>query len=200
MEIKTANFVGSFTNISQCPPPDRPEYAFIGRSNVGKSSLINMITNHSGLAKVSSTPGKTQSINHFLINQKWFLVDLPGYGYAKSSKTQRDKWQQMLRQYLNRRDNLQCVFVLIDSRISPQKSDLEFINWLGEMHISFVLVFTKTDNRKYKPQNIEVFKKALLETWDDVPRIFITSSVKRSGKDDILQFIDETNKLFHIPE
>lgn len=200
MEIKTANFVGSFTNISQCPPPDRPEYAFIGRSNVGKSSLINMITNHSGLAKVSSTPGKTQSINHFLINQKWFLVDLPGYGYAKSSKTQREKWQQMLRQYLNRRDNLQCVFVLIDSRISPQKSDLEFINWLGEMHISFVLVFTKTDNRKYKPQNIEVFKKALLETWDDVPRIFITSSVKRSGKDDILQFIDETNQIFHVPE
>ncbi|MBK9458198.1 MAG: YihA family ribosome biogenesis GTP-binding protein [Sphingobacteriales bacterium] len=200
MEVKTANFVGSFTNISQCPPPDRPEYAFIGRSNVGKSSLINMITNHSGLAKVSSTPGKTQSINHFLINQKWFLVDLPGYGYAKSSKTQREKWQQMLRQYLNRRDNLQCVFVLIDSRISPQKSDLEFINWLGEMHISFVLVFTKTDNRKYKPQNIEVFKKALLETWDDVPRIFITSSVKRSGKDDILQFIDETNQIFHVPE
>lgn len=200
MEIKTANFVGSFTNISQCPPPNRPEYAFIGRSNVGKSSLINMITNHSGLAKVSSTPGKTQSINHFLINQKWFLVDLPGYGYAKSSKTQREKWQQMLRQYLNRRDNLQCVFVLIDSRISPQKSDLEFINWLGEMHISFVLVFTKTDNRKYKPQNIEVFKKALLETWDDVPRIFITSSVKRSGKDDILQFIDETNQIFHVPE
>ena len=106
----------------------------------------------------------------------------------------------MLRQYLNRRDNLQCVFVLIDSRISPQKSDLEFINWLGEMHISFVLVFTKTDNRKYKPQNIEVFKKALLETWDDVPRIFITSSVKRSGKDDILQFIDETNQIFHVPE
>lgn len=200
MEVKTANFVGSFTNISQCPPPDRPEYAFIGRSNVGKSSLINMITNHSGLAKVSSTPGKTQSINHFLINQKWFLVDLPGYGYAKSSKTQREKWQQMLRQYLNRRDNLQCVFVLINSRISPQKSDLEFINWLGEMHISFVLVFTKTDNRKYKPQNIEVFKKALLETWDDVPRIFITSSVKRSGKDDILQFIDETNQIFHVPE
>lgn len=200
MEVKTANFVGSFTNISQCPPPDRPEYAFIGRSNVGKSSLINMITNHSGLAKVSSTPGKTQSINHFLINQKWFLVDLPGYGYAKSSKTQREKWQQMLRQYLNRRDNLQCVFVLIDSRISPQKSDLEFINWLGEMHISFVLVFTKTDNRKYKPQNIDVFKKALLETWDDVPRIFITSSVKRSGKDDILQFIDETNQIFHVPE
>ncbi len=200
MEVKTANFVGSFTNISQCPPPDRPEYAFIGRSNVGKSSLINMITNHRGLAKVSSTPGKTQSINHFLINQKWFLVDLPGYGYAKSSKTQREKWQQMLRQYLNRRDNLQCVFVLIDSRISPQKSDLEFINWLGEMHISFVLVFTKTDNRKYKPQNIEVFKKALLETWDDVPRIFITSSVKRSGKDDILQFIDETNQIFHVPE
>lgn len=200
MEVKTANFVGSFTNISQCPPPSHPEYAFIGRSNVGKSSLINMITNRNGLAKVSSTPGKTQSINHFFINQKWYLVDLPGYGYAKSSKTQREKWQQMLRQYLNRRDNLQCVFVLIDSRIPPQTSDLEFINWLGEMRISFVLVFTKTDNRKYKPQNIEAFKKAMLETWDDVPHIFITSSVKRSGKEEILQFIDETNQIFHTAE
>lgn len=196
MLIKTARFVGSFTNISQCPPPNCPEYAFIGRSNVGKSSLINMLTGFGELAKVSSTPGKTQAINHFSINEQWFLVDLPGYGYAKISKTQREKWQQMIRQYLNRRDNLQCVFLLIDSRIPPQTSDLEFINWLGEMHIPFVIVFTKIDNRKYKPQNIEEFKTAMLQTWDALPQMFLTSAVKKHGRDEVLQFIDDINVQF----
>ena len=195
MIIQYANFVSSHTNISQCPPADKPEYAFIGRSNVGKSTLINMLTDRNKLAKVSQTPGKTQLINYFRINETWYLVDLPGYGYAKVSKTNRAKWQKMIRSYLTKRKNLLCTFVLIDSRIPPQAIDIDFINWLGEMLIPFVIVYTKTD--KLKPQevvdNIEKIEMALLEHWDNLPQRFQTSSVKKTGRDEILAFIHQLN-------
>lgn len=200
MIIKTANYVGSEVNIAKCPAPTLPEYAFIGRSNVGKSSLINMLTNHRGLAKVSHTPGKTQTINHFLINQDWYLVDLPGYGYAKVSKTSRQAWTKFIRTYLNKRENLQCVMLLIDSRIPPQKIDLEFANWLGELGIPFVIIFTKTDDKKFKPANIDVFNAKMLETWAALPPQFLTSSKKKLGKDEVLKFIGETNKHFEALE
>jgi len=195
MEIQYANFISSHTNISQCPPADRPEYAFIGRSNVGKSSLINMLTNRTKLAKVSGTPGKTQTINYFMINNTWYLVDLPGYGYARVSKTERKKWQKMIRTYLSKRENLYCTFVLLDARIPPQPIDIEFINNLGEMLIPFVLVYTKTE--KLKPaelkNNLEAIRAALKEHWNDLPQQFITSSVKKIGGDEILSFIEKVN-------
>ncbi len=196
MNITSANFIGSFVKLSQCPAPTLPEYAFIGRSNVGKSSLINMLTGRKSLAKVSVTPGKTQTINHFIINDKWYLVDLPGYGYAKVSKTQRRTWEQFIQNYLVKRDNLQCVFLLIDSRIPPQQSDLEFANWLGERLIPFVIVFTKIDDKKYQPKNIEVFKAAMLQTWENLPEMLLTSAEKKKGKDELLDFIEEVNKKF----
>ena len=196
MIVKTTRFVGSFVTPLQCPKPDIPEYAFIGRSNVGKSSLINMLTGHKSLAKVSNTPGKTQTINHFLINDDWYLVDLPGYGYAKVSKVQRAKWEKFIRNYLHKRANLQCVMLLIDSRIPPQEADLEFANWLGEWQIPFVIIFTKIDNKKYKPENIEVFRKKMLETWENMPQTFLSSSPKRLGKKEILDFIDQINQNF----
>ena len=199
MIIKTADFVGCFVSVTKCPEPTLPEYAFIGRSNVGKSSLINMLSGRNKLAKVSNTPGKTQTINHFIINNNWYLVDLPGYGYAKISKVQRRKWEQFIRNYLQKRTNLQCVCLLIDSRIPPQKIDLEFANWLGEMMIPFVIIFTKTDDRKYKPENIEVFKQAFLETWEEMPQYFLTSSKSKAGKEEFLEFIEEVNERFISP-
>ncbi|QQS28528.1 MAG: YihA family ribosome biogenesis GTP-binding protein [Sphingobacteriales bacterium] len=196
MNIISANFIGSFVKLSQCPAPTLPEYAFIGRSNVGKSSLINMLTGRKALAKVSVTPGKTQTINHFLINNQWYLVDLPGYGYAKVSKTQRKAWEQFIQNYLVKRDNLQCVFLLIDSRIPPQQSDLEFANWLGERLIPFVIVFTKIDDKKFTPKNIEVFKTAMLQTWETLPQMLMTSAEKKKGKEEMLDFIEAINAKF----
>jgi len=196
MDIQYANFISSHTNINQCPPADRPEYAFIGRSNVGKSSLINMLTNRNKLAKVSGTPGKTQTINYFMINNTWYLVDLPGYGYARVSKTDRKKWQAMIRNYLIKRDTLKCTFVLIDSRIPPQPIDIEFINGLGELFIPFVIVYTKTEKLKAAEleTNLSNIRTALLEHWNELPQQFITSSVKKVGGEEILGFIDSINK------
>lgn len=195
MVIKEAKFICSNTEVAKCPETSLPEYAFIGRSNVGKSSLINMLTMRSKLAKTSSLPGKTQLINHFLINDNWYLVDLPGYGWAKVSQTSRENWSKMIKAYLRNRGNLACVFLLIDSRLEPQKPDLEFVQLLGEMGVPFVLVFTKTDKQSdHKTQaNIATFKRTLLETWDELPPIFITSSAQKKGREEILEFITNTN-------
>jgi len=202
MIVKSAEFICSNTQISKLPPPLKPEYAFIGRSNVGKSSLINMLTGKKGLAKTSQTPGKTQLINHFLINDNWYIVDLPGYGYARISKSKKEDWNKFIRTYLDKRESLQCVLVLIDSRLEPQKIDLEFCNWLGEKGLSFVLVFTKADKQSSikTDQNVAKFKKALLATFDNVPPYFITSAELHTGHDEVLNFIDEINKSFVIPE
>ena len=201
MIVKSADFICSNTQISKLPPPVKPEYAFIGRSNVGKSSLINMLTGKKGLAKTSQTPGKTQLINHFLINENWYIVDLPGYGYARISKSKKEDWNKFIRTYLDKRESLQCVMVLIDSRLEPQKIDLEFCNWLGEKGLSFVLVFTKADKQSAikTDQNIAKFKKALLATFDAVPQLFITSSETQDGRDEILGFISEINRNFEVP-
>lgn len=202
MIIKSAEFVCSNTQISKLPPPVKPEYAFIGRSNVGKSSLINMLTDKKGLAKTSQTPGKTQLINHFLINDNWYIVDLPGYGYARISKSKKEDWNKFIRTYLDKRESLQCVLVLIDSRLEPQKIDLEFCNWLGEKGLSFVVVFTKADKQSSikTDQNIAKFRKALLATFEEVPRFFVTSSETRVGRDEVLGFVGEINQGFEVPE
>ncbi|QKJ29449.1 YihA family ribosome biogenesis GTP-binding protein [Mucilaginibacter mali] len=202
MIIKSADFICSNTQISKLPPPVKPEYAFIGRSNVGKSSLINMLTNKKGLAKTSQTPGKTQLINHFLINDNWYLVDLPGYGYARISKSKKEDWDKFIRNYLNKRESLQCVMVLIDSRLEPQKIDLEFCNVLGEKGLPFALIFTKADKQSATKtdQNIAKFRKALLTTFEEVPDIFITSSENMLGRDEVLNFIDGVNQGFVVPE
>lgn len=201
MIIKKAEFVKSSVLLSQCPPDSIPEYAMIGRSNVGKSSLINMLTNHSKLAQTSSKPGKTQTINHFNINDDWYLVDLPGYGWAKVSENKKDDWKKMINTYLRERRNLMCVCVLIDSRHSPQEKDMIFIKWLGMNEIPFVLIFTKTDKQSAlkTDQNIAIFKKGLLELFEEIPQYFITSSEKGIGKEPILNFISETNKSFIDP-
>jgi GTP-binding protein len=201
MIVKSAEFICSNTQISKLPPPVKAEYAFIGRSNVGKSSLINMLAGKKGLAKTSQTPGKTQLINHFLINDSWYIVDLPGYGYARASKTKKADWNKFIHTYLDKRESLQCVLVLIDSRLEPQKIDLEFCNWLGEKGLSFVLVFTKADKQSSikTDQNVAQFKKALLQTFDEFPQYFVTSSETQLGHDDILSFISEVNKHFTIP-
>lgn len=201
MVINEAEFVISQTDYKKCPEPVIPEYAFIGRSNVGKSSLINMITNHKGLAKTSSTPGKTQLINHFIINKAWYLVDLPGYGYAKVSKTNKATWDKMIRDYLKYRTNLMYVFVLIDVRLSAQKNDLEFIHWLGENEIPFVLVFTKADKLSAEKVNlsIESYRKKLTETWEELMPMFVSSAEKKLGRDEILEFIDKTIVDFKAP-
>ena len=195
MDIKEAKFLMSNTKVEECPAPDKPEYAFIGRSNVGKSSLINMLTGQKGLAKTSSSPGKTQLINHFLINNSWYLVDLPGYGYAKVSKESREKWRKMINYYFHKRENLTCVFVLIDSRHEPLKQDLEFIDYLGNMGVPFVIVFTKLDKQSAlkTEANISAFTKKMKETWDELPPMFKTSAEKRIGKDEILDYIEEIN-------
>lgn len=200
MIIKSAEFVCSNTQISKLPPPVRPEYAFIGRSNVGKSSLINMLTNKKGLAKTSQTPGKTQLINHFLINDHWYLVDLPGYGYARISKSKKEDWDKFIRNYLQKRESLQCVMVLIDSRLEPQKIDLEFCSKLGEWGLPFVLIFTKADKQSATKtsQNVALFRKALLETFEEMPDIFITSSENAQGRDEVLNFIDGVNRSFSL--
>ena len=202
MIVKSAEFICSNTQVSRLPPPVKPEYAFIGRSNVGKSSLINMLTGKKGLAKTSQTPGKTQLINHFLINDDWYIVDLPGYGYARISKSKKEDWNKFIRTYLDKRESLQCVMVLIDSRLEPQKIDLEFCNWLGEKGLSFVMVFTKADKQSSikTDQNVAKFKKALLATFEEVPPIFVTSSETQSGRDEVLGFIAGVNESFVVPE
>jgi GTP-binding protein len=198
--IKTAAFVCSNTRTDKLPPPVRPEYAFIGRSNVGKSSLINMLLNHKGLAKTSQKPGKTQLINHFIVNDDWYLVDLPGYGYARTSKSNRTEWERFIRYYLKNRESLQCVFVLVDSRLEPQKVDIEFCNWLGEEGIPFLLIFTKADKQSAvkTDQNVARFKKELLKSFEEVPQIFITSAENKLGRDAVLRLIDELNSQFSI--
>jgi len=182
--------------VSMCPKDTKPEYAFIGRSNVGKSSLINMLTNNRKLAKTSATPGKTLLINHFIINNEWYLVDLPGYGYAKRSKKEVAKLDQMIRGYILQREQLVNVFVLIDVRLEVQKIDLEFIQWLGESGVPFALVFTKAD--KLTPNkvnaNVEVYKKVLSETWEELPPMFVTSAEKKQGRDEVLDYIEQINK------
>lgn len=195
MEIKQAEFLTSSTKPSQCPKPDKPEYAFIGRSNVGKSSLINMLCNKSSLAKTSSTPGKTQLINHFTINNEWYLVDLPGYGYAKVSKTQRKEFKLIIDGYLRHRGNLMCLFVLVDIRHKPQKVDIDFMYQMGEWGIPFVIVFTKADKLKEEEikQNTDDYKKALLEEWEELPNYFVTSATKKAGQEEILAFIEQVN-------
>ncbi|GAB3825136.1 ribosome biogenesis GTP-binding protein YihA/YsxC [Hymenobacter jeollabukensis] len=195
MHIRDARFLTSNTEVAKCPPATLPEYAFIGRSNVGKSSLINMLTARTGLAKTSSLPGKTQLINHFIINEQWYLVDLPGYGYARVSKESRAKWRKMIWAYLSKRENLTCVFVLIDSRLPPQPVDLEFISELGERGVPFVLAFTKADKQSTgkTQQNVDVFLAKMSETWDELPRWFITSASAREGRDAVLAFIEEVN-------
>ncbi len=202
MIIKSAEFIVSNTKISKLPLPELPEYAFIGRSNVGKSSLINMITDVKGLAKTSQKPGKTQLINHFLINKSWYLVDLPGYGYAKSSKSNRLEWAKFIRYYLEKRESLQCVFVLIDSRLEPQKIDIEFCCSLGEKGIPFILTFTKADKQSNvkSQQNVAAFKKELLDFFEEVPPIIITSAETQLGKEDVLEVIHNTNQNFIVPD
>lgn len=195
MIIKTASFLQSNTKVNKLPDGNKPEYAFIGRSNVGKSSLINMLTNNRQLAKTSSTPGKTITINHFIINDEWYLVDLPGYGFAQRSKKDRETWKVMLDDYIRNRKNLICMFVLVDSRIEPQKIDLEFINHLGELQMPFSIIFTKVDkiNNSTLEKNLQVYKDKLAEQWEELPRIFITSSEKSVGKDELLDYIDNIN-------
>jgi GTP-binding protein len=201
MIIKSATFICSNTKISALPVANMPEYAFIGRSNVGKSSLINMLVNQHGLAKTSQKPGKTQLINHFLVNEKWYIVDLPGYGYAKVSKNSRESWEKFIRNYITKRESLQCVFVLIDSRLPPQKIDIEFCCWMGEIQIPFVLAFTKSDKQSVNKttQNIALFKKELSGWFEEIPPIFATSAEKLLGKDEILNFIEQTNLDFAMP-
>ncbi|WP_247235947.1 ribosome biogenesis GTP-binding protein YihA/YsxC [Telluribacter sp. SYSU D00476] len=199
MKIKEAKFVTSNTDYRLCPEPDRPEYAFIGRSNVGKSSLINMLTDRKNLAKTSQQPGKTQLINHFMINDSWYLVDLPGYGYAKVSKTDRESWQPMIDNYLRNRPNLVCTFVLIDSRHDPQRVDLEFMEKLGQDGVPFHIVFTKVDKLKKSNQvltHVESYKQKLLEVWEELPPIFVTSSEKGEGREALLETIENYNLAF----
>lgn len=196
MQIKTAEFVVSNSDVSKCPKNPIPEYAFIGRSNVGKSSLINMITGRKSLAKTSGRPGKTQLINHFIINNNWHLVDLPGYGYAKVSKTAKKKFQQFITDYFLRREQMVWAFVLIDIRHEPQKIDLEFMQWMGENAIPFSIVFTKADKLKPKAieRNVNSYITKLLETWETAPKHFVTSSSSGTGREELLEYIDEMNQ------
>ena len=197
MEIKNATFVVSNSDYRKCPDTRLPEYAFIGRSNVGKSSLINMLTNNKSLAKTSVKPGKTQLINHFLINKAWYLVDLPGYGYARTSKASRMEWQAMINDYILNRETLANLFVLIDSRIPPQKIDIEFINYMGAHGVPLIIIFTKTDKQKQSETAATVnnMKRVLSETWEELPEMILTSSVTRTGRNKLLDRIDEINQL-----
>jgi GTP-binding protein len=199
MIVSSAEFVKSSQELNQCPQPDMPEFAFIGRSNVGKSSLINMLVEKKDLAKTSSQPGKTQLINHFLINEEWYLVDLPGYGYAKTSMENRKKWRKMIEDYLLKRVNLLTVFVLVDSRLEPQKIDLEFINFLGENQVPITLIFTKIDKQSAKKteESLERFKESLSEYWEELPEIILTSSEKRVGRDEVLETIENIIPFFN---
>mgnify|MGYP002869005951 CR=1 FL=1 len=199
MLIKTAEYLQSEADWRKCPAPNLPEYAFIGRSNVGKSSLINMLTNNKNLAKTSSKPGKTQTINHFLINKNWYLVDLPGYGFAKTSKTNRARWSKMISDYLLFRENLQLVFVLVDARLEPQRIDIDFINNLGESGVPFAIVFTKTDKNSAGKtvSNIHKMRNVLMETWEELPTMMQSSAVSGVGKDEILNHIETVNNEYH---
>ncbi|TYC12136.1 YihA family ribosome biogenesis GTP-binding protein [Bizionia gelidisalsuginis] len=196
MKIKSAEFVMSNSDVAKCPKNLMPEYAFIGRSNVGKSSLINMLTHRKSLAKTSGRPGKTQLINHFLINNEWFLVDLPGYGYAKVSKTTKKVFQKFITQYFDLREQLVCAFVLVDIRHDPQPIDLEFMQYLGEKAVPFCIIFTKAD--KLKPnaadRHVEAYRKVMLETWEEMPKHFVTSASKDIGKEDVLEYIASLNQ------
>lgn len=196
MKIKSAEFVISNSDVAKCPDTKLPEYAFIGRSNVGKSSLINSLTNRKDLAKTSGRPGKTQLINHFLINQSWFLVDLPGYGYARVSKSAKKTFQKFITQYFEKREQMLCAFVLIDSRHKPQPIDMEFMTWLGEHQVPFCIIFTKTDKLKPKAleRNIEEYKAEMLKTWEEMPQYFVTSSATGEGREEVLKFIQGINE------
>lgn len=199
MVIKKIQFLQSVTDWKKCPEPTLPEYAFIGRSNVGKSSLVNMLAGNKSLAKTSSKPGKTQTINHFIVNDNWYLVDLPGYGFASVSKSMREQWSKYTDNYFINRENLLLVFVLVDVRLEPQKIDINFINHLGELGIPFSIIFTKADKisgAKAK-KNVSAFQKALLETWEELPPHFISSAVSMQGKEEILQYIDEINQQYN---
>jgi GTP-binding protein len=201
MVIGKATFVKSSKEIKQLPKPDKPEFAFIGRSNVGKSSLINMLCNNNKLAQTSRKPGKTKLINHFFINEKWYLVDLPGFGYASTSKVNREEFEGMISDYITKRKSLVCLFLLIDSRLEMQKIDAEFMDWLAEKEISFVLIFTKTDKigKNVLAQNIAAYKKELLKHFEELPDIFLSSSEKVVGREDILGFINENMHYFTPP-
>ena len=196
MHIKSAKFVISNTDVRKCPEGNLPEYAFIGRSNVGKSSLINMLTNHKGLAMTSATPGKTLLINHFLINEEWYLVDLPGYGFAQRGMAQREQLRQIIENYILEREQLVCLFVLIDCRHPAQKIDLEFMEWLGENDVPFTIIFTKTDKigRVRLKENIKAYQEAMLGTWEELPPMLCSSSENKEGREEILDFIEEINK------
>ena len=196
MEITSAEFVISNSRADMCPKSDLPEYAFIGRSNVGKSSLINMLTKNSKLAMTSSTPGKTLLINHFLINKQWHLVDLPGYGYAQRGKKMMEKIQKLIEYYVLEREEMTCLFVLVDSRLKPQKIDLEFMEWLGENGVPFGIIFTKADKQTINKtkQNVEFYLNTLREQWEELPQYFVSSSEKGTGRDEILDYIDSINK------
>ncbi len=196
MIIKSATFISSMVAMDKLPKPDRPEYAFIGRSNVGKSSLINMLCGIKKLAKVSGTPGKTQTINHFLINNNWYLVDLPGFGYAKVAKSSRRTWEGFISEYLKNRSSLECTFVLLDARLAPQKIDMEFMSWMGENQLPFVMVFTKCDKlgKVALQKNIAAYKTEMLQTWEALPEIFLTSASTQFGKIELLSYIAEINQ------
>ena len=200
MQIKSAEFIISNTDVSKCPKDNIHEYAFIGRSNVGKSSLINMLTNKKNLAKTSGKPGKTQLINHFKINNNWFLVDLPGYGYAQISKSKRKSFQEFITEYFLNRQQLVCTFVLVDSRHEPQKIDVEFMQFLGENEIPFCIVFTKSDklNGSKLNQNLLNYKKELLKSWEEIPQYFITSATDKTGQEDLLNFIHDINENLEL--
>ena len=199
-QIKTSKFASSHARVHQAPKDGRPEFAFIGRSNVGKSSLINMLAGRKELAHTSGKPGKTQLINYFLINRSWYLTDLPGYGYAVQSKKTRGKWEARTERYFLDRTTLVCAFVLIDANVPPQLIDLEFVNWLGEHEVPFVLAFTKTDRKKSRDGgSVEAFTERLLETWEALPPIFRTSATKEAGREEVLEFIESTLKALHWP-
>lgn len=190
--IKNAEFIKSSAELSQCPDADKPEFAMIGRSNVGKSSLINMLANHKELAKTSQTPGKTQLINHFLVNNSWYLADLPGYGYAKTSKSKRKKFSKLINDYILKRESLICLFSLIDIRHKPQKNDLEFLRFLGENGIPFAIIFTKSDkiSKNARVKSLEQYKTELLKEWEELPDMFVTSSLRHNGKEEVEEYIE----------
>ena len=198
MEIKSAEFVSSYVSYKDCPKTEIPEYAFVGRSNVGKSSLINMLLDKKKLAKTSQSPGKTQLINQFIVNEKWYLVDLPGYGFAKVSKSARKDFNKLINEYALYRDNLMCLFVLLDARHEPQKNDLGFMRWLGENQVPFAMIFTKADkiSSSVLNKNIKNYKKEMLKEWEALPEIFISSSEQKRGRSEILDYIDKINTSF----
>jgi GTP-binding protein len=200
MNISQAEFVMSNSDVKKCPAPNKPEYAFIGRSNVGKSSLINMLTNNNSLAKTSAKPGKTQLVNHFLINKEWYLVDLPGYGFAKVAKSTKQRFSKLIFKYIESRPNLVNLFVLIDSRHKPQAKDVEFMEWLGINEVPFVIIFTKADKltKRQLKENMDTYQNEMLKTWEEMPPYFISSSSSKMGKEEILDYIGKTNQMVQL--